>query len=79
MEVAENAGRAGLIVDALSYIKMGRERECLFFQAIRNRYEKNALIITSNLPMGRWDELFTGRLVATMILNLQVHHCHVLV
>ena len=67
-----------LIVDELSYIKMDRERESLFFQVIRQRYEKNSLIITTNLPMGRWDELFTGSLAATAILDRLVHRCHIL-
>ena len=67
-----------LIVDELSYVKMDRERESLFFQVIRQRSEKNSLIITTNLPMGRWDELFTGTLAATAILDRLVHHCHVL-
>ncbi|OUP61793.1 hypothetical protein B5F13_14390 [Drancourtella sp. An177] len=34
--------------------------------------------ITTNLPMGRWDELFTGKLAATAILDRLVHHCHIL-
>ena len=67
-----------LIVDELSYLKMDRERESLFFQVIRHRYEKSSLIITTNLPMGRWDELFTGKLAATAILDRLVHHCHIL-
>ena len=67
-----------LIIDELSYVKMDRERESLFFQVIRQRYEKNSLIITTNLPVGRWDELFTGKLAATAILDRLVHHCHVL-
>lgn len=67
-----------LIVDELSYVKMDRERESLFFQVIRQRYEKNSLIITTNLPMGKWDELFTGKLAATAILDRLVHHCHIL-
>ena len=67
-----------LIIDELSYIKMDRERESLFFQIIRQRYEKSSLIITTNLPMGRWDELFTGQLAATAILDRLLHHCHVI-
>ena len=67
-----------LIIDELSYIKMDRERESLFFQIIRQRYEKSSLIITTNLPMGRWDELFSGQLAATAILDRLLHHCHVL-
>ena len=67
-----------LIIDELSYLKMDRERESLFFQVIRQRYEKSSLIITTNLPMGRWDELFTGKRAATAILDRLVHHCHVI-
>lgn len=67
-----------LIIDELSYIKMDRERESLFFQIIRQRYEKSSLIITTNLPIGRWNELFTGQLAATAILDRLLHHCHVL-
>lgn len=67
-----------LIIDELSYINMDKERESLFFQIIRQRYEKRSLIITTNLPMGRWNELFTGQLAATAILDRLLHHCHVL-
>ena len=67
-----------LIVDELSYIKMDREKESLFFQIIRQRYEKRSLVITTNLPLGRWNELFTGQLAATAILDRIMHHCHVI-
>ena len=67
-----------LVIDELSYLKMDRERESIFFQIIRQRYEKSSLIITTNLPLGRWDEVFTGQLAATAILDRLVHHCHVI-
>jgi len=57
---------------------MDRERKSIFFQIIRQRYEKSSLIITINLPLGRWDEVFTGQLAVTAILNRLVHHCHVI-
>ena len=34
-----------LIIDELSYLKMDKERESLFFQIIRQRYEKSSLIL----------------------------------
>ncbi|GAU79591.1 IS21-like element helper ATPase IstB [Fusibacter sp. 3D3] len=78
-ETLENINKIDLlIVDELSYISMDKERESLFFQIIRQRYEKRSLIITTNLPMGRWNELFTGQLAATAILDRLLHHCHVL-
>ncbi len=38
-----------LIVEDLSYIKMDKETESLFFHIIRQRYEKSSLIVTTNL------------------------------
>lgn len=67
-----------LIIDELSYIKMDKEKESIFFQIIRQRYEKHSLIITTNLPLGRWNEIFTGEIAATAILDRLLHHCHVL-
>ncbi len=78
-QILSDIGRIDLlIIDELSYIKMDKEKESLFFQIIRQRYEKSSLIITTNLPMGRWDEVFTGQLAATAILDRLLHHCHVL-
>lgn len=57
---------------------MDKEKESIFFQIIRQRYEKRSLIITTNLPLGRWNEIFTGEIAATAILDRLLHHCHVL-
>lgn len=67
-----------LIIDELSYLKMDKEKESIFFQLIRQRYERRSLIITTNLPLGRWDEVFTGQIAATAILDRLIHHCHIL-
>lgn len=67
-----------LIIDELSYLKMDKEKESIFFQLIRRRYERCSLIITTNLPLGQWDEVFTGQIAATAILDRLIHHCHVL-
>ena len=67
-----------LIIDELSYLKMDKERESIFFQIIRQRYEKSSLIITTNLPLGQWDEVFTGQIAATAILDRLIHHCHLI-
>ena len=67
-----------LIVDELGHLKLDKEKESIFFQLIRQRYEKNSLIITTNLPLGSWDEIFTSKLAATAILDRLVHHCHII-
>lgn len=67
-----------LIIDELGYLKMDIEKESIFFQLIRQRYEKRSLIVTSNLPLGKWNEVFTGQIAATAILDRLLHHAHVL-
>lgn len=66
-----------IIIDELGYLKMDRENESIFFQLVRSQYEKKSIIITSNLKLREWDEVFTSQLAATAILDRLVHHCHI--
>lgn len=66
-----------LIIDELGYLIMDKEKESLFFQLIRHRYEKNSLIITTNLPFKQWNEVFTSQIAATAILDRLIHHSHI--
>lgn len=65
-----------LIIDEFSHFEMSKEKESIFFQLIRQRYEKSSLIITTNTPLGLWDQIFTSKLAATAVLDRLVHHCH---
>ncbi len=49
MHRAINAARL-LIVDEIGYLPMSREQANLFFQIITRRFERGAMILTSNLP-----------------------------
>jgi DNA replication protein DnaC len=44
-----------LIIDEIGYLPMGREQANLFFQVVSKRYERGAMILTSNLTFGSWD------------------------
>ncbi|SHI73115.1 DNA replication protein DnaC [Clostridium amylolyticum] len=67
-----------LIIDDIGYLKMDKEKESLFFQLIRQRYEKKSLIVTTNLPFNRWDYIFTSELAAAAVLDRLLHHSHVI-
>ena len=67
-----------LIIDEMGHLVLDKEKESMIFQLIRQRYEKNSLIITTNLPLGEWDKIFTSILSATAVLDRLVHHCHVI-
>lgn len=67
-----------LIIDELGHFQMDKEKESIFFQIVRQRYEKGSLIITTNVPLGNWDKIFTSKLAATAILDRLMHHCHLI-
>ena len=43
-----------LIIDEIGYLPLGREQAKLFFQVVAKRYEKRAMILTSNPTFGSW-------------------------
>ena len=63
-----------LIVDEIGYIPIDRHGANLFFQLISRRYEKGAMILTSNQPFSGWGEVFGDAIIATAILDRVLHH-----
>ncbi|MFI6244451.1 IS21-like element helper ATPase IstB [Micromonospora sp. NPDC050795] len=66
-----------IIIDEVGYIPFDQDAANLFFQLIASRYEQGSVMVTSNLPFGRWVETFSNDVVAAMIDRL-VHHAEVL-
>lgn len=67
-----------LIIDEIGYLPFSQEEAKLFFQVIAKRYEKRAVILTSNLPFGQWDQTFAGDAALTSaMLDRILHHSHV--
>lgn len=67
-----------LVVDELGYLPFEPEAAHLFFQLVSRRYEKGAMLITSNRSVGDWGQVFGDPVVATAILDRLLHHSHVL-
>ena len=66
-----------LILDEIGYLPFSQEEAKLFFQVIAKRYEKSAMILTSNLPFGQWDQTFAGDAALTSaMLDRILHHSH---
>lgn len=67
-----------LIIDEIGYLPFSQEEAKLFFQVIAKRYEKSAMILTSNLPFGQWDQTFAGDAALTSaMLDRILHHSHI--
>ena len=63
-----------LIVDELGYLSLEPDAAHLFFQLVSRRYERGAMLITSNRAVGEWGAVFGDAVVATAILDRLLHH-----
>lgn len=86
---AEREGRLGekirfysraalLIVDEIGYLPITSGGANLFFQLVNARYEKGAMILTSNRGFAEWGEVFGDPVVATALLDRLLHHAVVI-
>jgi DNA replication protein DnaC len=63
-----------LIVDEIGYLPVAHGGGNLFFQLVNARYEKGAMILTSNRGFAEWGEVFGDPVVATALLDRLLHH-----
>ena len=67
-----------LIVDEIGYLPVVHGGGNLFFQLVNARYEKGAMILTSNRGFAEWGEVFGDPVVATALLDRLLHHAVVI-
>ena len=67
-----------LIIDEVGYIPFDGQAANLFFQLVAHRYEQGSLLVTSNMPFGRWGEIFSDDIVAAAMIDRLVHHAEVI-
>jgi DNA replication protein DnaC len=63
-----------LIVDEIGYLPVTPGGGNLFFQLVNARYEKGAMILTSNRGFAEWGEIFGDPVVATALPDRLLHH-----
>lgn len=67
-----------LIIDEVGYLPFDADAANLFFQLVASRYEQGSVLVTSNLPFGRWGETFADDVIAAAMIDRLVHHAEVL-
>ena len=68
------ARAALLIIDEIGYLPIGAGGANLFFQLVNARYEKGAMILTSNRGFAEWADVFGDPVVATALLDRLLRH-----
>jgi DNA replication protein DnaC len=63
-----------LIIDELGYLPLDRQAATWLFDLVSRRYERGAIILTSNKSYGEWGSIFPDIALATAILDRLLHH-----
>lgn len=77
-ELKRLCGPKLLIIDELGYLPLGKNGANLLFQLVSRRYEKGAMMITSNKDFEDWGEVFGDAMLAAALLDRLLHHSSIL-
>lgn len=66
-----------LIIDEIGFLPIDKDGANILFQLINRRYEKKPIIITTNIPFGKWSDMFGDAVLANAILDRLLHHSHI--
>ncbi len=67
-----------LILDELGYVPASKSGAELLFDVIATAYERQSLIVTSNLPFENWTEVLGSERLTGAALDRLTHRCHIL-
>jgi DNA replication protein DnaC len=66
-----------VVLDELGFTPLNRVVADHVFRIVSERYERGAIILTSNKPFDLWGEMFADPILATAVLDRLVHHAHI--
>ena len=67
-----------LIIDELGFVPLSKTGAELLFEVFSQRYERGAVLATSNLPFDERTEIFGSERLTGALLNRLTHHVHIL-
>lgn len=72
------SGFDAVIIDDLGYVQQSREEMEVLFTFMADRYEQGSLMITSNLPFSKWEQIFKDPMTTAAAIDRLVHHSVIL-
>jgi DNA replication protein DnaC len=67
-----------LIMDDLGYVQQSREEMEVLFTLLAERYERGSVMLTSNLPFSKWEQIFKDPMTTAAAIDRLVHHSVIL-
>ena len=67
-----------LVLDELGYVPASKAGAELLFDVIATAYERNSMIVTTNLPFENWPEVLGNQRLTGAALDRLTHRCHII-
>lgn len=67
-----------VIIDDIGYVQQSREEMEVLFTFLADRYEQGSLMLTSNLPFSKWEQIFKDPMTTAAAIDRLVHHSVIL-
>ncbi|MCK5655081.1 MAG: IS21-like element helper ATPase IstB [Candidatus Aureabacteria bacterium] len=63
-----------IIIDDIGYVQQEKEEMEVLFTLLAERYEQGSVMITSNLPFSKWENIFKDPMMTAAAVDRIVHH-----
>jgi DNA replication protein DnaC len=67
-----------LVLDELGYVPFSKTGAELLFEVVSRAYERQSLMVTSNLPFEAWTEVFGSERLTGALLDRLTHRVHII-
>lgn len=67
-----------VIIDDIGYVQQEKEEMEVLFTLLAEKYERGSLMITSNLPFSKWENIFKDTMMTAAAIDRIVHHSVIL-
>ena len=67
-----------VIIDDIGYVQQSRVEMEVLFTFLADRYERGSVMLTSNLPFSKWEQIFKDPMTTAAAIDRLVHHSVIL-
>jgi DNA replication protein DnaC len=67
-----------ILIDDIGYVQQNREEMEVLFTLLAERYERGSVMLTSNLPFSKWEQIFKDPMTTAAAIDRLVHHSIIL-
>lgn len=67
-----------IVIDDIGYVQQSREEMEVLFTLLADRYERGSIMLTSNLPFSKWEQIFKDPMTTAAAIDRLVHHSVIL-